>query len=1261
MNNSDVQDVIDSIVDYHLPSSSIWIHEKILCRAIPNIEGCSAREVLTKSIKCLKQGFVGTQRKKTRIKQGGHDLEDNDNELSIILQTHGVREDFPTTSQSLSTTTNQPRWFFYGKSPTLSVGTQLQIARDACLHDEVAEKNWMKWYLRDAGVTRSYQSKVSKICEEYKIDEPTLRHILYYSNFVVGRTRRSIESTVLTEPATNNRNETIHCPTTRATRSIPPSPNTPYPEALKECNLSLSNDSNVLQNVASIELLVSLARKNKTSEEMPDLLQRANVSLPITVSIDEVMTLNSRSLAKTSSFIIAARKAYFSTGMFVPREDEMLHEWIQDGFNYSKGNRLTIDSHSLNDGNRKPELNTATTAVLRHVMFTLNIPLHSLNTLWVLFYVLITGRALPLEKFSDMNTIWNNIMRLHEYDTQRNSAAFAENIIKLSEYGFRQYFGGSSDDSEHYKAAMHVLIAADIINRLPSFRLLSCTPAQGKDAEGNARKNFQVFKDLFDDKVLGHYSGSTTDNAKSAMAETRVLFEKILEYLRSSNDPELIKLTQVNGVTRRPIAFGDMFHIDNCIVTSFSVKTFGDTENAFHTQIHHRQLLMTMHSLHSSDIMYSNMAMAEVMNQTGKTISLKTTRERAQRWLVNQKYSAWTLETMKTKTTDGVMCLSAWALYFHNHSKTDWKRRAGKEVAAWLESDLIQFGLIAEAEVGDAYFAHTYYWHNRPGALHTRPGFRMMEVHELYFGFMLPFWTTALTTPEKVFPRIFQFIKEKFTTPEEKLKRTKQIMIGIQAAYDKLVEMTEPILLRGPVSFLILCNNEHGPSFCRALISVVTESGSLPASWNDYAKETDDTEQTPDITRWYDILSQDSDDTVHWYRQLCLYYEVVLPDIYKLSQEKPSNSRSSGIINFKNEYPVLFDALYAVFRLLPSNSRLCEQIHGMLRHSFKCEIGMDQADAQYSYNVNTEYHFREVRRALINTKVDADGNRVAKVGKHDRTKAQTEMIGKQMIDSISEYSVADVSAVTRSIAEINTAGRRVQDKRIAVEKELLEKQKQAKMRRTMVTIDEIREVAKTIIPDNELNPYSEDDLKRRAVTTQLSTMANWNPKKVEVQFVGAWEAFPLRRWQLWDAFQPAIRSMIKKGAPPNLEIPEECITEKITTKAAMLSLFIRPYLNGTKKVSELILSFMFGVKKYRIMDEPKKTNVTDLIDVMSAIFINHKAGAEVDLSRKLNKAKRAKVITNLVQSVKTINTHYNTKRSNTNILDDNDIEQESYL
>ena len=77
----------------------------------------------------------------------------------------------------------------------------------------------------------------------------------------------------------------------------------------------------------------------------------------------------------------------------------------------------------------------------------------------------------------------------------------------------------------------------------------------------------------------------------------------------------------------------------------------------------------------------------------------------------------------------------------------------------------------------------------------------------------------------------------------------------------------------------------------------------------------------------------------------------------------------AGIQSFKKKYYVLFDALYEVFRLFPSNSQLCEQVQGMLRHSFKCVIGMDQADAQYSYMVNREYHRREKWRDLNNKKI----------------------------------------------------------------------------------------------------------------------------------------------------------------------------------------------------------------------------------------------------------------------------------------------------
>ena len=80
------------------------------------------------------------------------------------------------------------------------------------------------------------------------------------------------------------------------------------------------------------------------------------------------------------------------------------------------------------------------------------------------------------------------------------------------------------------------------------------------------------------------------------------------------------------------------------------MKAFGDTENALHMQVHHRQTLMSMHSLNSSDRTYSDMAMADVMAGTGKKVSLRTNKERSQRWLVNQRYSAWTLKEMNTKT-----------------------------------------------------------------------------------------------------------------------------------------------------------------------------------------------------------------------------------------------------------------------------------------------------------------------------------------------------------------------------------------------------------------------------------------------------------------------------------------------------------------------------------------------------------------------------------------------------------------------------------
>ena len=121
-----------------------------------------------------------------------------------------------------------------------------------------------------------------------------------------------------------------------------------------------------------------------------------------------------------------------------------------------------------------------------------------------------------------------------------------------------------------------------------------------------------------------------------------------------------------------------------------------------------------------------------------------------------------------------------------------------------------------------------------------------------------------------MFPKIFDFINTKFATEEEKKNRVDQIKSGIKAGYDKLIEMAEPILLSGPVSFLILCNAEHGPSFCCALISIITKYDHLPLDWRKYSQESDESEPSMDVTRWYNILIQDTDETVHWYHQLFL-------------------------------------------------------------------------------------------------------------------------------------------------------------------------------------------------------------------------------------------------------------------------------------------------------------------------------------------------------------------------------------------------------
>jgi len=86
-----------------------------------------------------------------------------------------------------------------------------------------------------------------------------------------------------------------------------------------------------------------------------------------------------------------------------------------------------------------------------------------------------------------------------------------------------------------------------------------------------------------------------------------------------------------------------------------SVLAFGSTENGDHTQVH-RQLMMSIHSLHTDNKPQSQAYLIMVMQGTNMTYTLKTMRERQQRWLVNQRNAQQTLDMFHIQTVDAQVC-----------------------------------------------------------------------------------------------------------------------------------------------------------------------------------------------------------------------------------------------------------------------------------------------------------------------------------------------------------------------------------------------------------------------------------------------------------------------------------------------------------------------------------------------------------------------------------------------------------------------------
>ena len=105
---------------------------------------------------------------------------------------------------------------------------------------------------------------------------------------------------------------------------------------------------------------------------------------------------------------------------------------------------------------------------------------------------------------------------------------------------------------------------------------------------------------------------------------------------------------------------------------------------------------------------------------------------------------------------------------------------------------------------------------------------------------------------------------------------------------------------------------------------------------------------------------------VHLWRQFGLNWPVVTADLQHLSKvstftnDVANKFVSSGMV-FEKIFPLLFESLYSLFGEIMSNSRLCKQIHRMMRHGFDPSIEMDQADHHRQYSSNNDCRMRQAR------------------------------------------------------------------------------------------------------------------------------------------------------------------------------------------------------------------------------------------------------------------------------------------------------------
>ena len=294
-----------------------------------------------------------------------------------------------------------------------------------------------------------------------------------------------------------------------------------------------------------------------------------------------------------------------------------------------------------------------------------------------------------------------------------------------------------------------------------------------------------------------------------------------------------------------------------------------------------RQALQTFHDIYTHDVRVSTATLSLVSPSCHNSTVLKfhTTRERQERWLVNNDFSGRVLLYMEAEAANGQPLLIEWAKEMHFRSTSDWVKRAAGELVEFLLMPEIIVGFHAENEIGD-YFRITTKFYKSCGVDGSLPGFNTLDFIFFYHDTILPYWRIALSNPEKKMSKTFGYIDDNFSQKQEREFQKNIVKEGLKAAWDELAKMTATYF-KAPLIYLSMTHSKHSVALLWAIlgalvrnnIKIVSENGDLH-DWADTLTKIrgkKNTEIDNKIVRlWEEAVLEDEENVIHWFQQLGL-------------------------------------------------------------------------------------------------------------------------------------------------------------------------------------------------------------------------------------------------------------------------------------------------------------------------------------------------------------------------------------------------------